>query len=116
MSMFCSLPIPSRRSDVLMPHGRLSEDQLMNSAMEMYLYSLSIHDKLPEKLHEAMLLWSFHPEQKNYVKDYLIWVETCEKRKIQKIKFDKRLARINFFEKLNYIVVAIFLLFLFFAK
>lgn len=98
------------------PHSRLTKEQLMSSAIEMYFYSLSIHDKLPEDLHQAMLLWSFHPEQKNYVKEYLTWVETCEKRKIQKIKFQKTMYRMNFIEKLNYILVVIFLLFLFFVK
>lgn len=114
--MSISMLFPPPPSTQPRPHSRLSEEQLIGSALEMYSYSLSLHDKLPEKLHEAMLLWSFDPESKDYVKDYLIWVDICEKRKVSKIRFYKRMARINFLEKLNYVLIVIFLLFLFFVK
>lgn len=52
---------------------------LIQSPERMYMYSLSTHEKLPEDLHEAMLLWSFDSKQSFFVKSYLEWVEMIER-------------------------------------
>lgn len=66
---------------------------LTSSPRDMYLYSLETKEKLPEHLHEAMMLWSFHPdpEIKEYVKMYLDWTERCEVRRKYKEKFERRI-------------------------
>ena len=56
----------------------------------MYFLSLSIKDELPQELHNAMLLWSFSPQQADLVKSYLHWVETCKERKQKKNEYLNR--------------------------
>lgn len=72
---------------------RLTDEQLMASPVDMYLYSLAIRERLPEKLHQAMLMWSFDPNQNEHVQRYLEWVESCEERKVAKERWEKKFAR-----------------------
>jgi hypothetical protein len=86
-----------------------NERELLKSAMDMYLYSLSIKEKLPEDLHKAMLLWSFDPKSNEYVKLYLEWVDTCEKRKLSREKFEKSMAMQEKIMKFSLLVAGLLL-------
>lgn len=72
---------------------RLTDEQLMASPMDMYLYALALRDRLPEHLHQAMIMWSFDPKQNLHVQAYLEWAKSCEERKIAKERWDKKFAR-----------------------
>jgi hypothetical protein len=72
---------------------RLTDEQLMASPVDMYLYSLAIRDRLPENLHQAMLMWSFDPKQNEHVQAYLTWATSCKERKVAKERWEKKFAR-----------------------
>lgn len=73
-----------------MPYN-ISKEELIKSPLEMYLYALSIKEKLPEDLHNAMLLWSYDQDSSEYVKSYLDWLERCDERKKSREKFEKQM-------------------------
>lgn len=62
------------------PLSESDEESMMSNPQSMYLYSLRTHKRLPGRLHDAMLLFSFHPEFRHEVKHYLDWVSACEER------------------------------------
>lgn len=68
-------------------------EKIKNSAKDLYLHSLRIHGRLPEELHNAMMLWCFHPTESNYVKEYLIWADLCDKRQKSRESFEKKIQR-----------------------
>lgn len=80
----------------------LSDEQveaMVSDPVAMYLHSLRTHKRLPERMHEAMLLHSFSPAFSRDVQNYLLWVAACEERE----------ARMNSFrrsESLRDVVVA----------
>jgi len=84
---------------------RLTDEQLMASPMDMYLYALALRDQLPENLHQAMIMWSFDPKQNEYVQMYLEWVASCEKRKTAKERWDKIFARND--KIIKYLMIAL---------
>lgn len=47
---------------------------------ELYLFSLRTGRRLPDQLHEHMMLWSFDDNAAPVVKDYLEWIEHCKRR------------------------------------
>jgi len=47
---------------------------------ELYLFSLRTGRKLPEELHNHMLLWSFDERGSRVAKDYMEWIEHCRLR------------------------------------
>ena len=47
---------------------------------DLYLLSLRTGRRLPDQLHEHMLLWSFDDKAAPVVKDYLEWIEHCKRR------------------------------------
>jgi len=55
-------------------------EKMMSDPMAMYLHSLRTFARLPDRLHEAMLLFSFDPSYSSYVKMYMEWVCACEER------------------------------------
>jgi hypothetical protein len=75
------------------------------SAEELYFYSLRIHGRLPNHLHEMMILWSFDPTKSDYVKDYFSWIETCEKREQSRNIFETKMKRIDSINKILLIAV-----------
>lgn len=68
-------------------------EKIKKSAEDLYIHSLIIHGRLPEDLHNAMMLWSFHPTESTYVKEYLIWADLCEKRQKSRDSFEKKIQR-----------------------
>lgn len=62
------------------PLSESDEEAMMSNPQSMYLYSLRTHKRLPGRLHDAMLLFSFHPEFRDEVRHYLDWVVACEER------------------------------------
>lgn len=62
---------------------------------ELYSISLRIGRKLPDQLHNHMLLWSFDDEHIHVVKDYLEWVEHCERRDEATERTRKRIESIE---------------------
>lgn len=65
-------PIPK------IPDGRDEREKLSKDPESMLNLSISRNERLPEDLHTAMVMWSFHPEKKQICKFYLDWIETCE--------------------------------------
>ena len=61
-----------------------------SSPMKLYFYSRRTAKKLPQNLHEAMLLWSFDEEGKPYAKAYLNWIDECERRVDAKVRFERK--------------------------
>lgn len=49
----------------------------------MYMYSLRCMERLPDDLHEAMLLAAFDPTHSWMVKHYLEWAIACDERAIR---------------------------------
>ena len=86
---------------------KLTKEKLLNSPIDMYLYSLSTKQRLPDELHEAMLLWSFDIELNEYVKSYLSWIKTCEERKLSREKFEKQMQFQEKFIKITLVVLSI---------
>lgn len=75
------------RDDICLwsPNLPLSEsemDEMVSDPQAMYLHSLRTHKRLPDRLHEAMLLFSFHPNFRREVQLYLLWVADCEEREV----------------------------------
>jgi hypothetical protein len=66
-----------------------------SSPSDLYLHSLRIKQKLPQELHDAMMLWSFHPDGKEHARMYLEWVEHCELREESRIRFEKRMKNLD---------------------
>lgn len=62
------------------PLSASDEEEMISNPQAMYLHSLRTHKRLPERLHEAMLLFSFDPEFRNEVRLYMDWVSACEER------------------------------------
>lgn len=65
-------------------------DALKSSPERMWDLSLRNKERLPDDLHEAMLLWSFDPAQKLYVQFYLDWAGHCEFMKASREKFERQ--------------------------
>jgi len=85
-----SIPFVSSAYDAAIAR-RLSKEQLLSSPMDMYLYSLAIRDRLPDDLHDAMLVWSFDPKEKEHVQAYISWVASCDERKKAKERWDRKM-------------------------
>jgi len=60
----------------------------------MYMLSLRKHARLPDELHEAMLLFSFDPDHADCVRSYLEWAKSCDDR-ADALKRFRRLERLN---------------------
>lgn len=70
------------------PIGNPLRDALKSSPERMWDLSLRNKERLPDDLHEAMLLWSFDPSQKLHVQFYLDWASQCELMKASREKFE----------------------------
>jgi hypothetical protein len=64
----------------LLPLSEEDMDKMESEPQSMYMYSLRTHKRLPDRLHEAMLLHSFSAEHRLDVQMYLQWVSACEER------------------------------------
>lgn len=64
----------------LVPLSDSDVEKMISDPQAMYYHALRTHKRLPERLHEAMLLFSFHPEFREEVRQYLNWVVVCEER------------------------------------
>jgi len=107
-----TLPFPYETEPAI--RRRLTDEQLMASPVDMYLYALALRDRLPEHLHQAMIMWSFDPQQNQHVQAYLEWAKSCEERKIAKERWDKKFARNERIMRLLMILLgaALFILFI----
>lgn len=81
---------------------------MKHSPEEMYRHSIRMGRKLPDELHEAMLLWSFDPMHEDTVREYLEWVKTCEARKKYRSRMDKRMRSIESTEKVIVFMMGMF--------
>ncbi len=61
---------------------------LIESPERMYSHSLSTCEKLPDELHEAMLVWSFDSKKSEVVRMYLEWVDRVEYHRLSLKKFE----------------------------
>jgi hypothetical protein len=48
------------------------------SPEKMYTYALRSRKRLPDEFHNAMMMWAYDPNYKQYVVMYLEWVKHCE--------------------------------------
>lgn len=67
----------------------VDEDEFVSSPEKMYMLSLRIHRRLPDRLHEAMFMWSFDPASADYVKMYLDWTAHCDETKAARDRFER---------------------------
>jgi hypothetical protein len=90
------------------------EDKMKSSPSDLYLHSLRIQQRLPQELHDAMMLWSFHPDGKEHARMYLEWVEHCELREESRIRFERRMKNIERFHSLAMVAcgIGLFIVFL----
>lgn len=65
------------------------KEDLISSPEKMYMLSLVSRERLPEELHNAMLLWSFDSNMGPYVQMYLEWSSHCDEMKSSRIRFEK---------------------------
>ena len=75
------------------PAESLSKEELegmKGDPVAMYLHSLRTFSRLPEDMHESMLLHSFNSATHGTVRDYLDWVRTCEEREEKMASFRRR--------------------------
>jgi hypothetical protein len=75
--------------------SRINPDCLFDSSNvavsceRLYVYSLRTQKKLPQHLHEMMLLWSFSDEGGYVCKLYLEWVKRCDEFEDMRRKREK---------------------------
>lgn len=71
-------------------YASLSKEKWTQSAEKMYMLSLSTRERLPEELHNAMILWSFDLKSKPYVQMYLDWTKHCEEMEARRKRFERQ--------------------------
>lgn len=86
-SIYPSVIIRRPRQEI---YNALKKDELKQSPEKMYLLSLATKEKLPDGLHDAMMLWSFDKSSKPYVQMYLEWINHCEDMANSRISFERR--------------------------
>lgn len=64
------LPIPDE--------GTEEREELSKNPRDMLSISMSRRERLPDDLHRAMILWSFHPDFHLLTKFYFDWVAAVE--------------------------------------
>ena len=62
---------------------------------ELLLLSMRLGRRLPEELHLKMLLWSFDDTHAHVVKDYLEWIDHCQRRDENTERIKKRMQYLN---------------------
>lgn len=90
MQDFSFIPYEIATREVGTIESRYSREELISSPEKMYSLSMSTRSRLPEDLHNAMLLWSFDPNYAHYVQMYLDWSTHCDEMKAYRERFDKR--------------------------
>ncbi len=90
MQEFSFIPYETTIGEVGVIESRYSREELISSPEKMYSLSMSTRSRLPEDLHNAMLLWSFDPNYAYYVQMYLDWSSHCDRMKECRERFDKR--------------------------
>jgi hypothetical protein len=70
-------------------------ERMKSDPISMYLYSLRTQSRLPEELHESMLVHSLDPASSANVRDYLEWVSLCEDRKERMAILRRREAMVD---------------------
>jgi hypothetical protein len=89
------------------------EDEIKSSPSDLYLHSLRIKQRLPQELHDAMMLWSFHPDGKEYARMYLEWVERCDLWEESRVRFERDRKNFDRFHSISMVVCGVaFLIFL----
>lgn len=66
------------------------KNKIRSDPAAMYMYSLRCMERLPNDLHEAMLLAAFDPAHSSMVKHYLEWAISCDERAIRADKARKQ--------------------------
>ena len=65
-------------------------ERMRSDPVTMYLHSLRTRSRLPDELHESMLIHSLDPASSENVKSYLEWVSACEEREERMVVFHRR--------------------------
>lgn len=116
-NLVASLPAQSWEEELI---AGVNEDDFISSPEKMYMLSLRTHNRLPDRLHEAMVMWSFDPAQSDYVKMYLDWARHCDEMRASRERFERVMRnhdRILFFAMVaSGLMLAYLLFFLEFSK
>jgi hypothetical protein len=78
-----------------LPLSRGDIDRMKSDPVCMYLYSLRTYSRLPDELHESMLIHSLDPASSESVRNYLEWVSACEERDERVALFRRREAMMD---------------------
>lgn len=87
-SLIASLPAQSWEEEIV---AGAKEEDFVSSPEKMYMLSLRIRGRLPDRLHEAMVMWSFDPSQSDYVKMYLDWTRHCDEMRVSRERLERTL-------------------------
>lgn len=66
--------------DCALPLTKELSESIKSDPSAMYMYSLRCMKRLPDELHEAMLLAAFDPAHSAMVRHYLEWAAACDDR------------------------------------
>lgn len=72
------------------PKDGPDREALSKDPYEMFRVSLSRRERLPEDLHQAMIMWSFHPHLQAPAKMYVEWIDFLEEKETPAQKSGKR--------------------------
>lgn len=79
---------------------------------ELYFLSIRTGRKLPDDLHNSMLLWSFDDKMSGIVKEYLEWADHCQHRDELENKLRERMRKIDQNERLVSLVALVSMFFI----
>lgn len=65
------------RIPLAIPKGS-DREELARDPRRMLSISMSRRERLPDDLHQAMVMWSFHPDFHTICRFYFDWVSVCE--------------------------------------
>lgn len=84
---FLTSPSPELWEDAVL--RCIDEEEFLASPEKMYMLSLRTRRRLPDRLHEAMVMWSFDPAHADHVRMYLNWIEHCDEMRASRERFER---------------------------
>lgn len=63
------------RTPMEIPSDEKEREELSKDPYQMLQVALSRREKLPDDLHQAMMVWSFHPQLSYTAKMYVEWLD-----------------------------------------
>lgn len=66
------------------------KEKIKGDPVAMYIHSIRTSSRLPEDLHESMILHAFDPAHSESVRGYLEWARSCEERDARDAEYRRR--------------------------